>query len=193
MSSHLSVLHLPEAVLEPRLLVVCAASPQRLRLDCPDRGRRSARRPRGRGGEEALQGRRRSWDLTAEKMKGDKRGQETRWHQNKESQRKSFCYLQHLMDLHTGLRGVLHSDLHHGGGRGRRCTDNALLNEALKFNTFFVLTNPLHDTAQWDRLQDWFHEALNLYVFKKKKNCTWFRLLHCFYPQVYFSFLAILI
>lgn len=149
LSSHLSVLHLPEAVLEPRLLVVRAGSPQRLRLDRPDRGRRSARRPRGRGGEEALQGRSRSRDLTAEKMKGDKRGQETRWHQKKESQRKSFCYLQHLMDLHTGLGGVLHSDLHHGGGRGGRCTDNALLNQALKFNTFFfVLTNPIHNTAQ---------------------------------------------
>lgn len=52
------------------------------------------------------------------------------------------------MDLHTGLRGVLHSDLHHGGAGGGRCTDNAWLSEALKFNSFFVLTNPTHNTAQ---------------------------------------------
>lgn len=71
--SHLSVLHLSEAVFKPRLLVVCAASPQRLRLNGPDRGRRSARWPRGRRGEETLQGRSRSRNLGAEENKGEKK------------------------------------------------------------------------------------------------------------------------
>lgn len=41
--------------------------------------------------------------------------------------REGWCYLQHLVDLHTGLRGVLHSDLHHGGAGGCSNTQSTLL------------------------------------------------------------------
>lgn len=116
--SHLSVLHLSETILEPRLLVVRAASSHRLRLYGPDRGRRSARRPGGRGGEEALQGRSRSRNLDSRERR---RSGYTLVSKQEESVGKSFSYLQHLMDLHAGLRGVLHSDLDHGGGRGGGC------------------------------------------------------------------------
>lgn len=75
-----------------------------------------------------------------QRRRKETRGQETRWQRSKESQRKSFRYLQDLMDLHTGLRGVLHSDLYQGR-RGGRCTDSALLNEALKFNTWVFLSH----------------------------------------------------
>lgn len=49
---------------------------------------------------------------------GEETAQKQEISDRKTVREKCFCYLQHLVDLHTGFRRVLHSDLHQGGAGG---------------------------------------------------------------------------